>query len=77
MDLEIADYERTVQSLHDTVADRETKIRDANAEITRLNEKIASLNKQLGESPTDTGNGLKGSIEKDVVSHVGIEANKI
>ncbi len=48
MDLEIADYERTVQTLNAQVAERDAKISEKDAEIGRCEEKSAALKKQLG-----------------------------
>ena len=48
MDLEIADYERTVQNLNDIVSQKDSQINSQQAEEDRLNERIESLNKQLG-----------------------------
>ena len=48
MDLEIADYERTVQSLNDAITERDSKVKDLETEISRLEEKASSLQKQLG-----------------------------
>ena len=50
MDLEIADYERTVQSLNDAISERDSKLKDLEIEISRLEEKTASLQKQLGKT---------------------------
>lgn len=49
MDLEIADYERTVQNLNSAVAEHEKIQAEKDAEIIRLEEKVASLSKQLGK----------------------------
>ena len=50
IELEIADYERTVRSLHDTVDQRDSVIRELQAEVSRHQESITSLQQQLGES---------------------------
>jgi len=48
MDLEIADYERTVKSLHDAVAERDAKAQALNEEIHCKEQQCASLQKLLG-----------------------------
>ena len=48
MDLEIADYERTVQNLNAAITEHEKIEGEKNTEIKRLEEKVASLSKQLG-----------------------------
>ena len=49
MDLEIADYERTVSTLHQVVAERDSKILEVEAEVHRQEDKVTSLQKQLGK----------------------------
>ena len=49
MDLEIADYERTVHTLNEQVRDKDTRIMSMETEISRQEEKVSALNKQLGE----------------------------
>jgi len=48
MDLEIADYERTVKSLHEAVADRDAKVQTLHEEISCKEQQCASLQKLLG-----------------------------
>ena len=48
MDLEIADYERTVESLNAQVAEREKSIKEGETEIARLQENLKSTQTQLG-----------------------------
>ena len=36
MDLEIADYERTVQTLNAQIADRDSKLREKDEEVSRM-----------------------------------------
>jgi len=50
MDLEIADYERTVKSLHDAVAERDAKLQVLHEEIHCKEQQCASLQKLLGMS---------------------------
>jgi len=50
MDLEIADYERTVKSLHEAVAERDTKVQTLHEEIHCKEQQCASLQKLLGPS---------------------------
>ena len=49
MDLEIADYERTIQSLNEQLSGRDKASDELSAEITRLTEKAAGLQKELGK----------------------------
>jgi len=48
MDLEIADYERTVKSLHEAVAERDAKVQALHEEIRCKEQQCASLQKLLG-----------------------------
>jgi len=48
MDLEIADYERTVKSLHEAVAERDSKVQMLNEDICCKEQQCASLQKLLG-----------------------------
>jgi len=48
MDLEIADYERTVKSLHEAVAERDAKVQTLHEEIQCKEQQQASLQKLLG-----------------------------
>ena len=48
MDLEIADYERTIRTLNHTVDEKETEIKTLEEEVTRLQERIDSMQKQIG-----------------------------
>jgi chromosome segregation ATPase len=49
MDLEIADYERTVQNLNAIIDEHKKLEEEKETEIRRLEEKVTSLSKQLGE----------------------------
>jgi len=49
MDLELADYQRTVQSLENDVSSRDTQLVTAAQEAQKLQETINSLRSQLGE----------------------------
>jgi peptidoglycan hydrolase CwlO-like protein len=49
MDLEIADYERTVKTLYSQVADRDAKIQALQEDIERMEEQRQSLQKLLGQ----------------------------
>ncbi len=49
MDLEIADYERTVQTLNAAVDDKDEKVKECEIEIVRQQENVTSLQKQLGQ----------------------------
>jgi len=48
MDLEIADYERTVKSLHEAVAERDAKIQSLHEEIQCKEQQCVSLQKLHG-----------------------------
>jgi len=48
MDLEIADYERAVKTLHETVADRDAKLKALQEELEQQQEQRAALQKLLG-----------------------------
>ena len=50
IELEIADYERTVRTLHDTVDQRDSVIRELQAEVSRHQDSVTSLQQQLGVS---------------------------
>ena len=52
MDLEIADYERTVQTLNAQIADRDSKLCEKDEEVRRIEETVNSLKKQLGMADT-------------------------
>jgi len=52
MDLEIADYERTVRSLHDAVAERDAKVQTLHEELQCREQQHASLQKLLGMPST-------------------------
>jgi len=54
MDLEIADYERTVKSLHEAVAERDSKVQMLNEDIHCKEQQCASLQKLLGMLSTFT-----------------------
>ena len=49
MDLEIADYERTMQTLNEQITERDLVITECRAETARQEENVAALQKQLGE----------------------------
>ena len=48
MDLEIADYERSVQTMNAQIDEREEKIKELEGEISRLEEKNTATQKLLG-----------------------------
>ena len=48
MDLEYADYERTIQTLNEQVAARDTTTAELQLEMDRLTEKHTAILKQLG-----------------------------
>jgi len=50
MDLELADYQRTVQSLENDVSSRDTQLVTAAQEAQKLQETINSLRGQLGKT---------------------------
>lgn len=52
MDLEIADYERTVQNLHSAVAERESRIQGLLEELQCKEDQRAALQKLVGEYVT-------------------------
>jgi len=49
MDLEMADYERTVAALTARAAQRDSDVEEAHAEVKRLKETITTLQAQIGE----------------------------
>jgi len=61
MDLEIADYERTVKSLHDAVAERDVKLQTLHEEIRCKEQQCTSLQRLLGMLSTSAAH---------VVAHV-------
>ena len=50
MDLEIADYERTVHALNAQLSDRDSHITDLKAEINRVEERVQLMQTQIGTS---------------------------
>ena len=48
MDLELADYQRTVQSLENDLSSRDTQLLTATQDASKLKETIDSLRNQLG-----------------------------
>ncbi|KAK3605782.1 hypothetical protein CHS0354_033984 [Potamilus streckersoni] len=70
MDLEIADYERTVQALNGRIADRDKTISELRLEINRLEERAKVLQEQAGSieeqrlQAEDRGNKLKQFLVK-------------
>ena len=48
MDLELADYQRTVQSLENDISSRDTQLLTATQDANKLKETIDSLRNQLG-----------------------------
>lgn len=50
MDLEIADYERTVQALNNKITERDAAITDLKSEVERLEEKAKALKEQIGKN---------------------------
>lgn len=49
MDLEIADYERTVEALNSKVTERDATITELRSEVERLEEKARGLKEQIGK----------------------------
>ena len=49
MDLEIADYERTVEALNNTIAEKDKIIEENKAEIDLLEDRVKTLKEQIGE----------------------------
>ena len=49
MDLEIADYERTVQALNNVIADKDKALEENRTEIDTLEERVKTLKEQTGE----------------------------
>ena len=49
MDLEIADYERTIKTLNEQIELKNEKAKEQETEIDRLNEMQTALQKQLGQ----------------------------
>ena len=55
MDLEIADYERTVEALNNTIAEKEKLLEENKTEIDTLEDRVKTLKEQIGESwPSNT-----------------------
>lgn len=48
MDLEIADYERTVEALNGKVAEKEKELEEYKTEIDRLEGRTKTLQEQIG-----------------------------
>lgn len=48
MDLELADYQRTVQSLENDISSRDTQLLTATQDANKLKDTINSLRNQLG-----------------------------
>ena len=48
MDLELADYQRTVQSLEADISSRDTQLLTASQDVNKLKETIDSLRNQIG-----------------------------
>ena len=49
MDLEIADYERTVEALNNTIAEKDKIIEENKGEIDLLEDRVKTLKEQIGE----------------------------
>ena len=49
MDLEIADYERTVEALNNTIAEKEKLLEENKTEIDTLEDRVKTLKEQIGE----------------------------
>ena len=49
MDLEIADYERTVEALNNVIAEKDKTIDENRTEIDMLEERVKTLKEQTGE----------------------------
>lgn len=49
MDLEIADYERTVEALNGKVAEKEKELEEYKSEIDRLEGRTKNLQEQIGK----------------------------
>jgi len=49
MDLEMADYERTVQALNQQLTERDKTTVDLQTEVQRQEDRVKSLQEQLGE----------------------------
>ena len=48
MDLEIADYERTMEALNGKVAEKEKEVEENKAEIEKLEGRTKNLQEQIG-----------------------------
>ena len=49
MDLEIADYERTVQALNNVIAEKDKALEENRTEIDTLEERVKTLKEQTGK----------------------------
>ena len=49
MDLEIADYERTVEALNNTIAEKDKLLEENRAEIDMLEDRVKTLKEQIGK----------------------------
>ena len=49
LDLEMADYERTISSLHAQVAERDSKVTQTNKELEKLEQRISLMQTQMGK----------------------------
>ena len=55
MDLEIADYERTVEALNNTIAEKDKLLEENKTEIDMLEDRVKTLKEQIGNAlPNDT-----------------------
>lgn len=50
LDLEMADYERTIHALNEQLTERNSQLSDARAEIIRLEERLQFMQNQIGRS---------------------------
>ena len=49
LDLEMADYERTISTLNAQVAEKDSKVTQVNRELEKLEQRISLMQTQLGE----------------------------
>ena len=50
MDLEIADYERTVEALNNTIAEKDKLLEENKTEIDTLEDRVKTLKEQIGNA---------------------------
>jgi uncharacterized coiled-coil protein SlyX len=56
LDLEIADYERTIHSLNAQLAERDGQMASLKAEVSRLEERLQLMHTQIGEEKLNNSN---------------------